>query len=290
MTAPQLSPEWFAARKNRITGSMVGAILGLSPHMSRDDAMRVMVRAAHDAPSEFTGNVATEWGNAMEAMAIQAYEMESCQDTAVVGFVPYEDWLGASPDRLVADKGLLEVKCPYGLRKDEAPAFKKLEDQPHYYAQIQIELLCTGREWCHFWQWTPQDGKLEMALPDPDWLNVNLPVLRQFYAEFLHERDNNAEAHLEAARRIIDTPEALKMVAEWDELTEQAERVAERRKDLLDAIVSMADGKNALFAGRKLTLTKKQGAVSYASIVKEKLPDLPLGPWRGKDSESWGLR
>ena len=65
-TPQQQSPEWFQARKGRVTGSMVGAILDIAPYMTRDQALRSMVRAYHGAPSEFTGNVATEYGNKNE--------------------------------------------------------------------------------------------------------------------------------------------------------------------------------------------------------------------------------
>ena len=67
MTEEQRSPAWFEKRKGRVTGSIVGAILGLSPYMTRADAMRSMVRAAIGAPSEFTGNVATEYGTMHES-------------------------------------------------------------------------------------------------------------------------------------------------------------------------------------------------------------------------------
>ena len=100
----QRSPEWFAARKNRITGSAVGAILGLSPYSTPDDVMRRMVREKFDAPSEFTGNVATEWGVANEAGAIKEYEMETGVTVKPAGFYTHMHWLGASPDGLVGDE------------------------------------------------------------------------------------------------------------------------------------------------------------------------------------------
>jgi predicted phage-related endonuclease len=70
----QRSQEWFDARKGRITGSVVGAILGLDPNCTRDEAMRRMVRAYHGAPSEFKGNIATQWGITHEDEAREAFE------------------------------------------------------------------------------------------------------------------------------------------------------------------------------------------------------------------------
>ena len=58
----QRSEKWFAARKGRVTGSMVGAVLGLDPNCTRAEAMRRMVRSWQGLPSEFQGNIATQWG------------------------------------------------------------------------------------------------------------------------------------------------------------------------------------------------------------------------------------
>ena len=139
----QRSEEWFAARKGRVTASMVGAILGVSPNLSRAGAMRRMVRDAHGAEPEFTGNIATQYGENNEAGAIAEYQMETGRTVNPVGFVTREDWAGCSPDGLIGDDGGLEVKCPFGKRKEGD--LKPLDDQPHYYAQVQFSLWVTGR-------------------------------------------------------------------------------------------------------------------------------------------------
>lgn len=285
----QRSEAWFEARKNRVTGSLVGAILGLSPYMTREDAMRVMVREALGEPREFTGNVATEWGVQNEPGALIEYRLETQHEVEEVGFVELEDWAGCSPDGLISDKGGVEVKCPYGLRKAEAPVpFKPIEDQPHYYAQVQFSLYVTEREWWSFFQWAPKGTHHRVIKPDADWVAENIPRLRQFHAEFLHELENNPDEYRKPRRVVVDTPEAAKMVAEWDEINEQLALLGERKKDLLDAMVSMAGG-DALFAGRKLTQVEREGSVSYARVVKEHCPDVDLSAYRGKPSRYWRL-
>lgn len=284
----QRSPEWFEQRKGRVTGSVCGAVLGLSPYMTRADVMRSMVRAAKGAPNEFTGNVATQWGTAMEAGAIAEFEMMYGESVEVMPFVPYEDWLGASPDGKVSDGKGIEVKCPYGIRNDVPPLFKSLADQPHYAAQCQIEMLCCGWDSLWFYQWTPHDQHRTLVHRDDDWLNKHLPILRQFHAEYLSEVDN--PDHLAPLRVTVDTPTAHQMVAEWDQLVEAEERAKERRADLLKEMVALAGDANATFAGRKLTLTRKAGAVAYAKVVKALCPDADLEPYRGKASEFWGLK
>ena len=288
----QRSLEWHEARKGRVTASIVGAILGLSPYMTRDDAMRAMVREALGEEREFKGNVATEYGTHNEAGALIEYRMETMHDVESVGFTPHpkEDWAGCSPDGLVDANGGVEIKCPYSLRQAEfPPPFKPLADQPHYYAQVQFTLWVTGRQWWHFFQWCPAGTKIEVVKPDKEWQDENLPRLRQFHAEFLHELENNADEYRKPKRAVIDTPEAAKMVAEWDEINEQLALLAERKKDLLDSMVSMAGGRDATFGGRKLTEVEREGSVAYARVVKEHLPKLDLAPYRGKPSRYWRM-
>jgi putative phage-type endonuclease len=287
----QRTPEWHKARKGRITASVVGAILGNSPFMDRNDAMRAMVRDALGLEREFTGNVATEYGNANEQTALFEYRLITLHDVDKSGFVPLDDWAGCSPDGLIGLNGGLEIKCPYGLRDADAPvAFKPLADQPHYHDQVQFSMAVTGREWWHFFQWAKNGNKLETVKACKDWQADNMPKLRQFHAELLHEIAENADEYRQPKRITVDTPEAHKMVAEWDEIAEQLDLLAERKKDLLDSMVSMAGERDAFFAGRKLTMTERAGSVAYARVVKEHLPDLSLDKYRGKPSRFWGLR
>lgn len=281
----QRSEEWFAARKGRITASMVGAILGHSPNLTRAGAMRRMVRDAHGAEPEFTGNIATRYGEFNEDGAVSEYEMETGNKVQKIGFVAREDWAGCSPDGLINDDGGLEAKCPFGKRDkgDLVP----LADQPHYYDQVQFSLWVTGRKFWHFYQWTSHQSKLECVLPDKTWQDDNLPILRQFHAEFLAE---DPAPHLEAKRVEIDTLEAARIIAEYDQLTEAIENATARKKELLDEMVRQAGGRDAIYGGRNLTKIVKQGSVSYAKAIAELLPRTNLDKWRGKPSEYWMLK
>lgn len=286
----QRSPEWFEARKGRVTASLVGAILGLSPYMTRADAMRVMVREYLGADREFTGNIATDHGTNNEAGAMIDYRIETTHEVQEIGFVPFEDWAGVSPDGLIGDDGGVEIKCPFSLRSEPAPVpFKSLAEQPHYEAQVQFTLYITGRQWWHFFQWAPNGTKLEVVYPGTDWQAQYIPAIRQFHAEFLHEVEHNAAEYLAPRRVEIDTPEAHKMVAEWDELREQIANAQERQRDLLDSMVSLAGGKDALFAGRKLTCVEREGAVQWAKVAAKYCPDADVSAFRGKASRFWRL-
>lgn len=286
----QRSEGWHKAREGRITGSSVGAILDLSPFMSADAVMRRMVREYHGAPREFEGNAATQWGTANEDGARAEYELITGNSVKETGFWKWDEWLGASPDGMLENGGLIEIKCPYSLRTAEAPvAFKSIYDQKHYWAQIQIQLLVTNSAWCDFFQWAPKGNSLERVKIDREWLELALKELREFYDRYLHEREHDFQKHLRAEREDVGDQVLAQLVAEYDDVGAELERLNERKKELLAKIVEKAGGQNCFIGDRKLTFVEKEGAVSYAKAIKDLAPGADLEPYRGKPTSYWML-
>lgn len=289
MVIEQRTPEWYAARKGRVTASNVGAILGLDPYRNADDVLRAMVREYHGAEREFTGNVATEWGTANEALARTAFEFEYGVKVEPASFIvhPEHDWLGASPDGWAGEKMLVEIKCPYGLRNEQLPSFKQISEQMHYYAQIQVQMACTGADCCVFVQWAPAAFNTSLVEFDKEWWAGNLPKLGAFYQRYLAELDN--PEHLKPKRKEVETVDAKRLLQEYDDTLEIIDQATERKKELLARFVEMTNGQDGLICGRKLTKVVSQGSVSYAKVVKEHCPNVDLEPYRGKASTSWRL-
>jgi len=278
----QRSNEWFEVRKHRITGSSVGAILGLNPWMSRDDVMRRMVREYWGAEPEFTGNAATQWGTAMEEHAIADFELETGLTVEPAGFVAWSqaDWLGASPDGYVGDDALIEVKCPYGLRNQSPVMFKSISDQPSYYAQMQIQMLVTGRSKCYLWQWSQHGHRLEVVNADPVWIEENLPELELFYQLYLVAR------LAENAWQYLDGGELVKNYKEAKQALDDAKQALENARD---ALIDHAGPEGGQIGDIKVSRVTKKGAISYQKAIAELLPDADLEPYRGKDSEYWRI-
>lgn len=293
----QRTPEWHESRKLRITGSRIGAILGLSPWQTPDDILRAMVREYHGAPSEFVDNPAVQHGRNHEDAAMLAFMRETGLMVERCGFYPCGDRMGASPDGITSDAGVLELKVPFSCR-DGRP-FKPLTDQPHYRAQVQTEILATGLQHAYFAQYraprgdpldadyVPEAIEIERVEPDPQWWDDTHAQLGEFYRRLLAELDN--PEHLEPLRVEIDTPEAGALLAEVDAIRERRRGDEAREKAIVADLTSMAGEKNALIHGRKLTLVKRRGSIAYAKAIAELLPDADLEKWRGKGSESWRL-
>jgi len=282
----QRTKEWFAKRRGRVTGSNVGAILGCDPYRKPKDVMRAMVRDHHGAETEFKGNVATEHGVFYEDYAQNSYELEYDVTVKETGFHPFDEWLGASPDGLVGDDTVLEIKCPFGKRNEANPVFKWLAEMPHYYAQIQIEMLCTGRTKCHFYQWTAHGNQLEIVGVDDEWLDLNLPILRAFYEQFLIECEN-PDKYLGAEVAIIENRD---LADKYRNAKEQMEKFKELMAYYKSDLVIAAGGEKASIDGLLVYPIEKKGNIAYAKVVKEHLPDLDLEPYRGKASTSWGVK
>jgi putative phage-type endonuclease len=282
----QRTEEWFEKRKGRITGSNVGAILGLSPFMKREDVMRNMVRQYHGYPSEFKGNVVTNYGNDNESIALADYELKFNRKVELTGFHTYEDWLGASPDGLINDDGLIEIKCPYGQRDKNPPEFKSIDYQSHYWMQIQIQLLVTGCQWCHFYQWSAHGYMLETVQFNQLAIEEYLPKLKDFHNEYLIERAQ-AQKYLEEKRKQVRCEG---QVDRYLMIADQIKELEAEKKRLLDEIVKLADGKDSEINGHKLTKVTKAGSISYAKAVKELLPNADLTDYTGDPVSYWLLK
>lgn len=90
--------------------------------------------------------------------------------------------LGCSPDGLVGDDGGIEIKSP---RAASHVAIVLADEVPtHWQAQIQANLLVTGRDW---WDFIPFSGGLALyrkrITPNPDWQGVLIGAARAFEAK-----------------------------------------------------------------------------------------------------------
>lgn len=184
---------WHRERSLRITGSHVSNICKFTDRKDK-------AKYAEDIlfPKQFS-SAATEWGHSKENTAIEAYESMSHNAVQHCGFFisskyPY---IGASPDGLIGDLTVLEVKCPYSI-KDEfitPDNYKHIEiingefclkESSPYYYQIETQLLVTDRMFADFFVWTNRDEKRIHVNRNGKFISeVIIPKVTEFYQSYM---------------------------------------------------------------------------------------------------------
>lgn len=163
----QRTDEWFAERCGKVTASRIADVMAKTKTgwgASRKNYMAQLVaeRITKTVADSYS-NAAMQWGIETEPEARQAYEARQLCTVTEVGFVPHPtiDNAGASPDGLVGDDGLVEIKCPNTSTHIDTLLSGKIADK--YIKQMQWQMACTGTAWCDFVSYDPRVGA-ELAL------------------------------------------------------------------------------------------------------------------------------
>ena len=153
----QGSPEWFAVRKLKLTASKADAIATAGKGLETLCSDLVAEAYSKAEPERYT-NDAMERGNILEAEARGMYEaLNDFVQVQEVGFVEYNKFVGCSPDGLVGDDGLVEIKCPQD--KTYANYLITGDIDSKYSWQMQMQMLVTGRKWCDYVVYNPNYAK-----------------------------------------------------------------------------------------------------------------------------------
>ena len=152
----QGTPAWLEARLGIPTASCFDKILtakGLKPSASQAGYRAQLVAEWYlGQPLESFGSGFTERGTGMEAEAARAYAFDYDADVFEVGFCLTDDGVaGCSPDRLVGDDGLLEIKCP-SAHVHMGYFLNGFDD---YALQVQGQLWVTSRKWVDKFSYHP---------------------------------------------------------------------------------------------------------------------------------------
>jgi putative phage-type endonuclease len=190
----QGSEEWFTIRIGKVTASRVADVIAKTKtgySASRDNYMAQLIceRLTGLKGESFT-NAAMQHGTDTEPLARAAYE--ALKDVLVdeVGFVPHPSIImaGASPDGLVGDDGLLEIKCPNTATHIETLISKVVPGK--YNTQMQFQMACTGRQWCDFVSFDnrlPEELQLFVKRVPRD--NMYIRLMEEEIVKFLNELD-----------------------------------------------------------------------------------------------------
>lgn len=156
----QGSDKWKALRLGKVTASRVADVVartktGYGASRANYMAQLIAERLTGTVADAYT-NAAMVHGTETEPEARAAYCFYQGVSVEEVAFVlhPKIDQAGASPDGLVGDDGLVEIKCPNTATHLETLLGQAVPAK--YETQMQFQMACTGRKWCDFVSYDPR--------------------------------------------------------------------------------------------------------------------------------------
>ena len=179
----QGSSEWLQQRLGKATASRMADLCAKTKSgygaSRRNYVAQLVAERLSGVVQESYSNAAMQWGTETEPFAAEAYSFRTDNDLTECGFFdhPSIPMAGASPDRLIGEDGLLEVKCP--LTSTHIDTLLDGAPDRKYLLQMDWQMACTGRKWVDFVSFDPR-------LPE----RLRLFVYR-------HNRDDKLIAELE---------------------------------------------------------------------------------------------
>lgn len=206
----QRSEDWFKMREGRFTASQISRLLGKETLKATQKSIKAY---AHEKAVEsiFGREPELEYlpkdmqrGVDLEPMAFEKFAEISERDyfttTKECGFFPYNDNAGASPDGLVGDTSILEIKCPQRAKFFKYVIHGANEIDLKYMAQMQMQMLCTDTSLCYFMNYIIHEGRemwhiIEVAR-DEDMIEViknRIDLATAYKLEYINTINNNKQ-------------------------------------------------------------------------------------------------
>ena len=167
----QGSDEWLAERAGKVTASALSNVMMAKTTAGYQNYMAQLIcERLTGKPVETFKSAAMEHGTETEPQARAFYELETGHDVTECGFIPHPtiEGAGASPDGLIGDDGLVEIKCPQPAKHIRNLTGGTIDKG--YMLQMQFQMECTGRRWCDFVSFNPDfPDDLQMHITRVDY-------------------------------------------------------------------------------------------------------------------------
>ena len=197
----QKSKEWYNTRNNIITSTDVSTILDQNKYQNKRELILKKINNKISSPNE-----AMEWGNFFEDIATDIYSKINNKKVYNLGLLIHDlyKFIGASPDGLIENNDLLEIKCPFSQ--------KVYDDIPiNYWIQTQIQMeVCNLNRTILFVcvfdksiknnalysgnkngiNWSLLNYKEFVIKRDRKWFSENLSKIKDFYKDLNYYKSN----------------------------------------------------------------------------------------------------
>jgi hypothetical protein len=263
---------WLAHRQEMLTSSNFGDVCRMRPTTS----CATMVKNILYPP--IIDTAAMKYGRDQEEVARRELAAKLNKNIKPCGlFIDKENpYLGTSPDGLIDEDGLVEIKCPLSAEHltaedaiEKLPGLKSIFNkrnpnninQNHkFFYQIQGQLNITQRQYCKFAVWTPKSMKIvHVVVDNAFWKTKMLPFLTRFYyecmlPEIVDSRYNRhmpirnpkyiIEAKEEAAKKVSVSKNSRQKAKESENVSEKKKRIkldVSPRDTIISAVVTAVD-------------------------------------------------
>ncbi len=157
----QRTAEWFQARLGKVTASNIYNVIsktakGTPTSKYEDYKIKLITERLTGQTSPYYETEDMRWGIENEEDALREYAFIYDTQITQCGFIqhPTIQMAGASPDSLIDEDGLIEIKCPRST--NHMRFIIDNEIKPEYLAQMQFQMACTRRKWCDFISYDPR--------------------------------------------------------------------------------------------------------------------------------------
>lgn len=195
----QNSEEWRKARCGSLGASRLADAIAKTKTgwgASRANLMaEIVVERLTGIPTEGYQNAAMQWGHQYEPEARAAYEFKTDATVETIGIATHPSIKGAhaSPDGIVGDDGLVEIKCPNSATHIETLLGASIAGR--YATQMQWQMACTGRAWCDFISYDPRMPEaMRLYVKRVPRDDVMIATLENDVRDFIAELSGKVEA------------------------------------------------------------------------------------------------
>lgn len=157
----QRSEDWKKERYGKFSASEIYKLLGIKA-LGETGKSYAIEKAIEELYGEMEENYVTadmERGINTEPLAFAKFkELKGLEflEVSNCSFFKFGEHAGASPDGLVSNNSVLEIKCPKSTTFFKLVATNEIDAK--YYAQMQMQMLCTGSDRAYFFNYLIHDG------------------------------------------------------------------------------------------------------------------------------------
>jgi putative phage-type endonuclease len=271
----QNTREWHGWRLKGIGASDAPVVMGEAAFKTRRFLWSVKTGLAR----ETAVGPAARRGRALEQTARNAYERHTGLQMEPLCLVHDRlEWMRASLDGLSFDGTIvLEIKCPWGIRDQNAVREGRIP--AHYYAQVQHQLEVSGAEELHYWSFDGRTGTLVKVQHDRDYVAKLLEAETAFWSRVVERRwpDEGDELNLS------DNLQWRSAASRYRIAKLKFDRAALEEKYVREELEKLATARRTYGCGTEVLRGLRKGSIDYSQVPE--LRGVQLEPYRKKPIE-----